>query len=87
MSASMPEVPRIADRLIDQVAVAIPLRVRPPEECVGDLIPPQPSFRRSWNQARREPTGDGDVDLLTTLDPAHQFRCVLTRFTKPDKFP
>jgi len=80
----MPSVPRIASGVVDQVAVAFPVRVGAPEECVGNVIPSQPPFRRCGNHARREPTGDSDVDLLTALDPAYKLRCVLTKFSKPD---
>jgi len=76
-------VPWTEDGLVDQVAATLPVRVRPATEGIGDVLPPLPPLRRDRDQACREPARDGDVDLLTALDPAHQIRCVLTELSKP----
>ena len=68
--------------MIDEIAVSFPMRVGPPAERVGDVVPLQPSFRRGGNQARRKSAGDRDVELLAGLDPADEFGRVLAQFAK-----
>lgn len=73
--------PRADDGLVDQVPVALPVRVGPTGEQVGDVIPPPPSFRRGRNHAGRETTCDRDLYLLSVLDVSYQLGCLLAKLS------
>jgi pimeloyl-ACP methyl ester carboxylesterase len=70
--------------MVEQVAIAIPIRVGMTGEHVGDLVPSLPSPRGGRDQACRETAGDRDLDLLAALDASNELGGVLTKFTQPD---
>ncbi len=77
--------PRIADRLIDQIAIEIPIGIGTASEQVGDVNPSLPSSRRCRDEAGRWTTGHGDLDLLASLDSPHEIRRMLAELSKPDR--
>jgi len=72
--------PWVDYRLIDQVAIALPAGIGPPGKHVGDVLPTLPSLRGGRDDASCQAPGNGDLDLLASLDPTYEVRCILSQF-------
>src|SRR6478672_3491371 len=77
-----PRRPRVADRLVDEVAVVCPVSVRRAGEQVLDARPRPPLPGAGSDQASSLATGHGDRDLFPGLDPAHQLGGLLTQLAQ-----
>src|SRR6478736_812595 len=76
--------PRVADRLVDEVAVVCPVSVRRAGEQVLDTRPRPPLPGAGSHQASSLAAGHGDRDFFSSLDPAHQLGGLLTQLAQTD---
>ena len=70
--------------MINQIPVALPVRIVPAGEEAGDVFPLPPALWGSGNHSGSEASGDRDLDLLAVLDSTHEFRSVLAEFSEAD---
>jgi hypothetical protein len=77
----MNALPRVHEGLLDEIAVAIPVRVGATNEQICDLVPSLPMVRNSRHQASGQSTRDGDLDLLSALDSPNKVGGILTQFS------